>query len=928
MTLLALTLQAAAMAVEPAGAVQQATQTPPPAQVQQQPVQEPAPAPSEEELEEGYDLGRVDAAGTRRGSVIGDIEPDIVLDESMIATYGASTIGELLQALEPLTQSNRGRGGGQPIMLVNGRRISGFREIANIPTEAIERTEILPEEVALSYGYAADRRVVNFVLKPNFRSTQLQGSVRVPTQGGRTSLNGEAGLFTVQGGARWNLDIGASRDTALFEDERDITRDTGLPFSRLGTVAGLLPGGQIDPALSALAGSTVTTALAPITAASGPVGLSSFVPGAGQRVAEDATAWRTLLPRREEARINASMTRGLTQNTNGTFRGGLTDTSSLSYLGLPGVTLTLPGPNTFSPFASDALVYRYFNDPDSMSRQVDTRALELATVLDGFIGDDWRWTFNGNYDRTETDTRTGRGLDASAFQTRLNANDPTANPFGDVMGLVRAPADTANSVSSFLNAEMVLTGTPWEWQAGKLNSTLRFGLNRRDLDSVSVRSGVTTEREQSRDTANFQGSFSLPLTNKEAGVGAAFGDLSANLNFGYEELSDFGGLSTFGGGLNWSPNDDWSFIASYTAEQGAPSVSQLNDPIVSTPNVQVFDFATGQSVNITRIDGGNPNLESDDRQVFKLGLNWQPLKDHDLRITSDYTASRIENQIATFPTITPDLEAAFPGRFLRDGGGNLISIDARPVNFEYQERQELRTGFNFSRAFGAATGPVPGQGGPGGGPRGGGGARGGGPAGAPMMITMGGPGPGGGSGGARGAPQGEIRFGRPRGPQMQPGQGRFNVSLYHTWRIQDEVLIRSGLPLLDLLDGASVSGRGGSPRHELQGQAGVFKSGMGAFLNVTWRDETRVAGGLGGQDLFFSDQTTVNLNMFADLGQRPGLVAKYPWLKGSRINVGVSNLFDSRLDVRDANGDTPPGYLPDQLDPTGRQVFINFRKLF
>lgn len=925
MTLLALTLQAAALAAEPTGAMQQAT---PPAQVQAQTPQEPAAAsgPTGAPLE-GYDLGRVDAAGTRRGSVIGDIEPDLVLDESMIATYGASTIQELLAAIEPLTQSNRGRGGGQPILLVNGRRISGFREIHNIPTEAIERTEILPEEVALSYGYAADRRVVNFVLKPSFRSTQVQGSVRAPTQGGRTSLNTDVGLFAVSGGARWNLDVGASRDTALFEDERDITRDTGVPFSRLGTVGGLLAGGEIDPALSGLAGSTVTSALAPIAAAGGPVGLSAFVPGAGQRVAEDATAYRTLLPRREEARIGASMTRGLTQNTNSTFRANLTDSSSLSYLGLPGVTLTLPGPNAYSPFASDALVYRYFDDPDSMSRQVDTRALELATVLDGFIGDDWRWTFNGNYDRTETDTRTGRGLDASAFQTRLTANDPTANPFGEVAGLTRAPADTAYSVNSFLNGELILTGTPWEAPAGRLNSTLRFGLNRRSLESTSVRSGVATGRDQSRDTASFQSSFSLPLTDKARGVGAAFGDLSANLNFGYEELSDFGGLSTFGGGLNWSPNDDWSFIASYTAEQGAPSVSQLNDPIVSTPNVPVFDFATGQSVNITRIDGGNPNLESDDRQVLKLGLNWQPLKDADLRITSDYTASRIENQIATFPTITPDLEAAFPSRFTRNGAGDLISIDARPVNFEYQERQELRTGFNFSRAFGQPTGPAPGQGGPAGGPQGGGGARGGPGGGGPVMMMMG-PGPGPGGGGARGAPQAEIRFGRPRGPAMQPGQGRLNVSLYHTWRIQDEVLIRSGLPVLDLLDGASVSGRGGSPRHEIQGQAGVFKGGMGAFLNVTWRDETRVSGGLGGQELFFSDQATVNLNMFADLGQRQGLVAKYPWLKGSRINLGVTNLFDSRLEVRDASGATPLGYLPDQLDPTGRQVSINFRKLF
>ena len=70
------------------------------------------------------------------------------------AAYGASNIAELLTYLEPLTRSSRGRADGQPVLLVNGRRISGFREIQGMPSEAIERIDILPEEVALEYGYA------------------------------------------------------------------------------------------------------------------------------------------------------------------------------------------------------------------------------------------------------------------------------------------------------------------------------------------------------------------------------------------------------------------------------------------------------------------------------------------------------------------------------------------------------------------------------------------------------------------------------------------------------------------------------------------------------------------------------------------------------------------------------------------------------
>ncbi|MBX3478526.1 MAG: TonB-dependent receptor [Brevundimonas sp.] len=923
MTLLVLTLQAAALAVDPVTATAAA-----PAAVAQTQTSPTAQTVSATQDPLTYDLGEVELTTSRaRGSVIGDIEPDIVLDEATLATYGASTISELLSALEPLTQSNRGRSGGQPIMLINGRRISGFREIANIPVEAIERTEILPEEVALAYGYRADQRVVNFVLKQGFRSTQVQSSVRVPTQGGKTTLTGDVGLFRIDGGARLNIDFGGTRETGLYEDERDITRDAGLPYSRLGTVTGIPFGTEIDPALSGLAGGLTTQALAPAGAASGPVGLSGFAAGAGASSPDDATAWRTLSPKRDEVRLNAAITRGLTQDINSTFRASLTDSSSLSYLGLPGVALTLPAASPYSPFAGDVAIYRYLDDANALARKVDTQALEMATVLDGFLGD-WRWTFNGNYERTATDTDTGRGLDVSAFQALLDAGSPTANPFGEFEAQ-RRPSDTASSVNTYLSGELVFTGNPIEVPAGRTNATLKIGANRRALDSTSVRSGVTTDREQSRDTASFQGSFSLPLMNADAGVGR-FGDLSLNLNAGYDELSDFGGLATLGGGLNWSPNADWSFLVSYTDEQGAPTVSQLNDPVISTPNVQVFDFVTGQSVNVTRIDGGNANLSADNRRVFKFGVNWQPLKTADLRISSDYTASRIEDQIATFPTITPDLERAFPDRFMRGTGGELLSIDARPVNFAYEERQELRTGFNFSRAFGEPNAAAmaaqqqrrpggPGMGGGGRGPGAGGPPPGGGGG---MMVVQSGP------GGGHGGPGGGVRMGRQRGPAMQPGQGRFNISVYHTWRIQDDLLIRDGLPILDLLDGGSVSGRGGNPTHEIQAQAGVFKSGMGAFLNVTWKDDTHVNGGLSGQDLFFSDQTTVNLNMFADLGQRQGLVARYPWLKGARVSVGVQNLFDTRQDVTDSTGQTPLGYLPDQLDPTGRTVSINFRKLF
>jgi len=893
--------------------------SPPQAAPQQRP---PVAAPAVEEDEEEVTLEDIVVTGVRpRGSVQGDIEPDIVLDEEALRTYGAGNIEELLTALEPLTRSSRGRGDNPPITLLNGRRVSGFREIAGIPFEAIERTEILREEVALTYGYSADQRVVNFVLKPRFRALTLQAQLRGPTQGGRTSTEYEANLFRIQEGTRWVFDIEHSNESAIFEDEREIDSfNVGRPFSLAGTVVGSLFGAEIDPRLSALGGSTVSVATADASAGLLPPTLGSFVAGAGQTVPGDANIYRTLLPRTTGTELNGSITRDLNGTTSGTFRASLEDQTSHSFLGLPGLVLNLPAGSPFSPFAGPTTLYRYLDRPDVLDRTVDTLSFEAATVVDGFVGD-WRWTFTGEYDRTETETETGRGFDATALQAAINAGDPTVNPFGGLLdGRLVALSDTARSVSEVLSGEVVLAGDLFELPAGGVNTTLTATLDTRSLDSESLRSGVASETSLSRDRARVLANLTLPIAERGGEFLPGIGDLSINANLGYEELSDFGGLATLGGGVNWGPIEPLSLNASFTLEEGAPSIQQLNNPVVLTPNVQVFDFARGETVTVTRTDGGNADLLADSRTVLRAGFNLRPFAERDLSIQSNYTYSRLEDQVASFPTITPDLEAAFPDRFVRDADNRLIAFDARPVNFAEAERQEVRTGLNFSRAFGtpnpAAAANAPGAGRRPGGPGGGGGRRGPGGGGGSFTITQGGPGGGGGG------------FRRGRGTQQQPGQGRFNVSLFHTLRLQDEITIRDNLPVIDLLDGGAVGGSGGQPRHEIQLQGGVFRNGFGTFVNANWREGTFVDGGPGGETLNFSDRTTVNVNAFVDFNQRTSWVERFGFLRGARMNLQVQNLFDDRLEVTDELGQVPGGYERDRLDPLGRVVSINLRKLF
>jgi hypothetical protein len=907
-------------------------------------------APSADEMSED-----IVVTGELRGAVQSDIPPEVQLSPADVRAYGVPTISDLITELAPQTGSGRGRGGEQPVILLNGRRISSFAEIRDMPTEAIERVDILPEEVALKYGYSANQKVVNIVLRQRFRAltTELEG--RMPTAGGMAGGRGQANILKIARDSRINLDVQYSGASGLLESERDVTRaSTGL-FDTRGNVAGI-GGAQIDPALSALAGAPVTVAGVPASAATGAPSLAAFGPTANLPNSTDLAPYRTLVSPNQQLTINGVYSRNLGKIA-ASLNVRLEDRQSQSLLGLPSTTLTLPATNDFSPFANDVQLYRYLGNRLPIGRDTKSQTAHGGFSLNGDglpWGKDWRWSFTGNYDRVTSRTVTDGAVDVTTMQALLNANSPTFNPFATIAPTL-APygvSDTANSTSSVGSLDMLVSGPLVKLPAGDLHAAIRVSGRTSDFESESLRAGVARSGDTSRDSGSVQGNFDLPIASRRRGVLDAIGDLSLNGNIEVERLSDFGTLVTTGYGVNWSPIPQVRFLASVTDEEGAPSANQLGDPVLSTANVRVFDYVRGESVDVTSISGGNPLLTADNRHVLKLGLNLRPFDAKDFSLSAEYVTSTTRNQISSFPSPTAAVEAAFPTRFVRDGTGRLVSIDTRSVNFDRAERSQLRWGFNFSvplssglqkklaamrEEFMAAlaksreTGqPLPekyqkmqeefqrnrqrGQNslfGNGGGP--------GGPGGAPGAGARGPGGGGGGGGGPRGG------FGGRNGGLA----GRIQFSLYHTWHFKEEITVRPGLPVIDLLDGGATGNRGGQPEHEIEAQAGISKDGLGARLIGNWKSGTTVYGGLTGADrLDFGSQSSVNLRLFADLGQQLSLVRKHRWVRGMRVTFSVDNLFDQRQRVTDANGVIPSSYQPDLLDPQGRVVRLSIRKLF
>ena len=158
-------------------------------------------------------------------------------------------------------------------------------------------------------------------------------------------------------------------------------------------------------------------------------------------------------------------------------------------------------------------------------------------------------------------------------------------------------------------------------------------------------------------------------------------------------------------------------------------------------------------------------------------------------------------------------------------------------------------------------------------------------------------------------------------------RSRFFANLYHNWYLEDRVTLRDGLPTLDLLEGGALDFLGGRRRHEVEFQVGALKRGLGARMDVRWQSDSEIRGGPNG-DLRFSSLGTVNLNLFADLGQRAGGPNALSWLKGMRATLGVDNLLGTRPQVRDTLGQVPIAYQPANLDPLGRTVSFNLRKVF
>ena len=472
---------------------------------------------------------------------------------------------------------------------------------------------------------------------------------------------------------------------------------------------------------------------------------------------------------------------------------------------------------------------------------------------------------------------------------------------------------TATTAALDLDASGPIVDLP----AGALLLTLGAAVSRDSLSGRQERDGLVTADRYTQWTRSATGGFEIPLASAAKGFLPALGELEATVRFTTTRVTGLGSFGNQTYSLAWRPADWLRLLGSITSGRTPPSVELLSDPILETTGVRYFDPLFDQTVDVTQISGGNPDLGPSRAANRRLSATVKPLRKVPLQLTLDYSEFRNRDLVTALPAASDLILLAFPERFVRDPvTGVLTGVDVRPVQFAREDRKEFRYGLNLNL------------------PLGGGEAADGGLEDEPERsrpmdnLDRRGEGPDAGPGergwsarGGRGGRGGFGRRGGGRGPRLQ-----FNLT--HSIALESEVLIREGLDPIDLLSRGAI-GLGGAtrPRHQLDFSLGFAERGRGIRLTGQHKSESflRLTGGGDGQVLRFAPLTTVNLRAFTELGRyAPGA----DWLKGARLSLSLANLFDRRQKVRDEGGDTPLAYQPAYRDPIGRTVEIELRKTF
>ena len=667
--------------------------------------QQPAPAAKVEKIDvTGSSIKRIEGESALPVTVItrqeieksGATNPmELLQIISSNNSFGNVSLGNVIgsSTFSAQTASLRGLGGGRTLVLVDGKRFSGFAgevqgvqgvNLAVIPFAAIERVEVLKDGASAVYGSDAIGGVINFILRSDYRGGEATVWGGEPTRsggGGQQRANGTFGFGDLSTN-RYNVIVSGSynHQKALEQKDRDFSRSSYLPdLGLIGISSNTMPGNVTTGGIGVIGSPNC----APSTLYDGvcffdPANTPGVMGIPDEKLGNFYASARVQINNDWQGYVSAI----LSKSENHYVIQPVPISNVFNYgpnADIP-MTITLQPGTPFYPTAAaiaagvngQPLNVRWRAFEAGLRDTTDTNtASQITTGLKGTWGD-WDVDTSYHYGESETKSRTNGGFPIVPLILPL-LNSGNVNLFGpntpEITNAIRATNFNGevlkgNSKNYGVGAKM--SGELATLPAGKLGFAFGGEFRKEKLEQtyasviqtgdVSGFGGSFPNLSATRDVRAFFVETNVPLTKT----------LEANLAIRQDHYNDFGSTANPKFSMRWQPNKVVLARASYGKGFLAPSLYQLfipqgatvtppgvNDPIRCpvTNNIGI-DCAT----QFTVINGGNPNLQPEKSEQVTAGIVFEPFTS--LSTSLDYFKIRLNGQITNgipFTTVLGNL---------------------------------------------------------------------------------------------------------------------------------------------------------------------------------------------------------------------------------------------------------------------------------
>jgi iron complex outermembrane receptor protein len=760
---------------------------------------------------------------------------------------------------------------------------------STIPTIMLQEVDIVPDGASATYGSDAIAGVVNLILRRNFEG------VEASARGGVGDDYNES-QFDLLAGHHWSsgqLTIGFenSYNSALSGNSRsfyssDLTSRGGSD-NRVNTCSlGTINANGVNYAIPA-GGVTQATAGSLVAGTQNlcdPLKYEDLIPQQ-RRYTTALTFDQTITPWLSVYADGYASTRSYERHAP-LASGPLTVTNANPYFVAP------PGTNATSEtvnywFGGQGLGNTWTDNGHSANYQ--------ATI--GFkakLPYDWRWDTSVSYGRDD-DQDNEQYIDASAANVAaaLTSTNPSTalNLFGSNSTALLKSLDNyvwiapGKFVQELVDSKF--DGPLFPLPGGEVKAA--FGV---EYESQALTQGLVLGTTQSyapafgglqhlsRDDYSLYGELFVPIIGENNNVPFVKRlDLDAGVR--YTDYSDVGSTSNPKVGINWTVNDQLKIHASYGTSFRAPELSEIYSPVTAV-FVQTYATPSGPQIGYT-LGGGNTGLKPETATTWSIGGDITPKFAPGLKVSLNYFNINYANQISSYLSNLNILEN--PGEYAK-----VINYCPSPACTALENKYVYGTG------PGATPYPVFGP-----------------ILSSPYVFVNGQP-----LNLATTLTDGidfQVDYRRPT-----EKYGSFDFGLNGTYFLSYQESVAPGAPVVDALNTI-----GFPMRLRFRGDVTWTYEAWNAALFVNY--ENSYQNNLSTPVQTVSAYATVDLHLGYKLGEA---FPSAPWLKGTRLGLDITNLFDADPPfvniIPNANGGG--GFDPQAANPIGRIVAFSIDKKF